>query len=73
MFRDIKKPSQAPTILTPCTASMDKDPQIGDTILHKAGYIIREAVEEGMECAKKEKEKFSTACSDEAQALAFEN
>jgi hypothetical protein len=30
-------------------------------------------VEEGMECAKKEKEKFSTACSDEAQALAFEN
>jgi hypothetical protein len=57
----------------PCTASMDKDPQIGDTILHKAGYIIREAVEDGMECAKKEKEKFSTTCSDEVQALAFEN
>jgi thymidylate synthase len=22
----------------PCTGSMDKDPQLGDTILHKAGY-----------------------------------
>jgi len=41
----------------PCTASMDRDPQIGDTILHKAGYIIREAVEEGMEKAKKEKSR----------------
>jgi hypothetical protein len=51
---------------------MDKDPQIGDTILHKAGYIIREAVEDGMECAKKEKEKFSVTCRDEAQALTFE-
>lgn len=57
----------------PCTGSMDKDPQIGDTILHKAGYIIREAVEDGMECAKKEKERFSATCSDEAQALTFEN
>ncbi|MBS7654261.1 DUF166 domain-containing protein [Candidatus Bathyarchaeota archaeon] len=28
----------------PCTASMEVDPEIGDTILHKAGYIIREAV-----------------------------
>ncbi len=28
----------------PCTASMEIDPEIGDTILHKAGYIIREAV-----------------------------
>jgi len=32
----------------PCTASMDKDREIGDTILHKAGYIIRAAVEEGL-------------------------
>lgn len=31
----------------PCTASMEKDREIGDTILHKAGYIIRAAVEEG--------------------------
>ncbi|RZN44049.1 MAG: thymidylate synthase [Methanophagales archaeon ANME-1-THS] len=32
----------------PCTASMEKDPEIGDTILHKAGYIIRAAIEEGI-------------------------
>jgi hypothetical protein len=49
----------------PCTASMDKDPQLGDTILHKAGYIIREAVEDGMECAKKEKTRMSTAYGNE--------
>ncbi|MCP8313808.1 MAG: thymidylate synthase [archaeon] len=28
----------------PCTASMEFDPELKDTILHKAGYIIREAV-----------------------------
>ncbi len=28
----------------PCTASMEIDREIGDTILHKAGYIIREEV-----------------------------
>ena len=50
----------------PCTASMDKDPQLGDTILHKAGYIIREAAESGMECAKKEKARISVACEDKA-------
>jgi hypothetical protein len=33
----------------PCTASMEKDPQIGDTILHEAGYIIRKSVEDAME------------------------
>ncbi|VUT25168.1 MAG: Thymidylate synthase [Candidatus Methanolliviera sp. GoM_asphalt] len=32
----------------PCTASMEKDRELGDTILHRAGYIIRAAVEEGM-------------------------
>lgn len=32
----------------PCTASMDRDTELGDTILHAAGYIIREAVEEGL-------------------------
>jgi hypothetical protein len=32
----------------PCTASMEKDPEIGDTTLHKAGYIIRTAVKEGI-------------------------
>jgi hypothetical protein len=28
----------------PCTASMEKDRELGDTILHKAGYIIRAAM-----------------------------
>ncbi|MDF1558545.1 MAG: DUF166 domain-containing protein [ANME-2 cluster archaeon] len=32
----------------PCTASMDRDTELGDTILHEAGYIIRGAVERGM-------------------------
>ncbi len=32
----------------PCTASMEKDAQIGDTILHEAGYIIRKSVEDAM-------------------------
>jgi hypothetical protein len=29
----------------PCTATMDIDPEIREPILHKAGYLIREAVE----------------------------
>jgi hypothetical protein len=29
----------------PCTATMATDPEIGEPILHKAGYLIREAVE----------------------------
>jgi hypothetical protein len=52
---------------------MDKDPQIGDTILHKAGYIIREAVEDAMECAKKEKDRLSAACGNEVRAPTSEN
>jgi len=32
----------------PCTASMEKDREIGDTILHKAGYLIRAAVEKAL-------------------------
>ena len=28
----------------PCTASMERDAELKDTILHKAGYIIRDAV-----------------------------
>lgn len=55
----------------PCTGSMDKDPQLGDTILHKAGYIIREAVEDGMECAKKEKARISVSCGDEISSSSF--
>ena len=33
----------------PCNASMTHDPEIGDTLLHKAGYIVREAVLEALE------------------------
>lgn len=29
----------------PCTATMSADPEIGEPILHKAGYLIREAIE----------------------------
>ncbi len=37
----------------PCTASMDRDTELGDTILHKGGYIIREAVEDSFKNAKR--------------------
>jgi len=30
----------------PCTSTMAVDPEIGEPILHKAGYLIREAVED---------------------------
>ncbi len=33
----------------PCTAGMAHDSVVGDTILHKAGYIARATVEEGIE------------------------
>lgn len=32
----------------PCTASMERDAETKDTILHKAGYIIREAVHDAL-------------------------
>jgi len=32
----------------PCTASMTRDSELGDTILHRAGYIIFEAVYKGV-------------------------
>lgn len=32
----------------PCLASMTVDPEIGDTILHKSQYIIRDAVEKAL-------------------------
>ncbi len=37
----------------PCLASMDVDPQIGDTLLHIAGYRIKEAVKRGLGFAAK--------------------
>ena len=37
----------------PCVASMATDPVIGDTILHLAGYKIKEAVKIGLGFAQK--------------------
>jgi len=37
----------------PCTASMDRDFELDDTILHKAGYIIRDAVEDALKRARR--------------------
>ncbi|HOT07315.1 MAG: Thymidylate synthase [Methanosaeta sp. PtaB.Bin039] len=37
----------------PCTASMERDMEIGDTILHKAGYIIRDSVEDAIRSARR--------------------
>jgi len=36
----------------PCTASMDRDLELNDTILHKAGYIVRDAVMDALLRAK---------------------
>jgi len=36
----------------PCTASMQIDPELKDTILHKSGYVIRDAVEDALMKAK---------------------
>ena len=38
----------------PCTAGMQKDLELQDTILHKAGFITREAVDEAYERASRE-------------------
>jgi hypothetical protein len=35
----------------PCTASMDVDPEIGEPILHMAGYAIRNAVKDAVKRA----------------------
>lgn len=37
----------------PCTASMDVDPEIGEPILHVAGYAIRRAVETAIKLSEK--------------------
>ncbi|WP_259134090.1 DUF166 domain-containing protein [Methanosalsum natronophilum] len=36
----------------PCTAGMEIDPVIGDTLLHWAGYIIRDSVEKALKKTK---------------------
>ena len=41
----------------PCTASMIMDPELEDTILHKSGYLIREAVREALELDAKRQGK----------------
>ena len=35
----------------PCTGSMERDAELGDTVLHVGGYIIRDAVEDGLKKA----------------------
>jgi len=37
----------------PCTGSMERDTELGDTILHKGGYIIRDCVEDGLRKARR--------------------
>lgn len=37
----------------PCLASMRTDPQVGDTIMHLAGYQIKEAVKKGLGFAQR--------------------
>ena len=37
----------------PCTGSMERDTELGDTVLHKGGYIIRDAVEDAFKKAKR--------------------
>lgn len=39
----------------PCTASMEIDEEIGDAILHKAGYMIRETVKNAIQKALRKK------------------
>ena len=37
----------------PCTGSMERDSELGGTVLHVGGYIIRDAVESGLAKAEK--------------------
>ena len=37
----------------PCTGSMERDTELGDTVLHIGGYIIRDAVEDALSKARK--------------------
>ena len=51
----------------PCTASMDQDPELKDTILHKAGYIIRDAVEDAIKRSKQSEWRDSGTFSGSAR------
>jgi hypothetical protein len=37
----------------PCTGSMERDSELGDTVLHKGGYIIRDAVTDAFKKARR--------------------
>jgi hypothetical protein len=54
----------------PCTASMEQDPELKDTILHRAGYIIREAVEDAIRRAERAEPKDSGSFSGAARPRA---
>lgn len=41
----------------PCTASMMMDPELEDTILHKSGYLIRDAIRDALETDAKRQGK----------------
>ncbi len=56
----------------PCTASMDQDPELKDTILHKAGYIIREAVEDAIKRAERTEPRDSGTFSGSTRPIACE-
>lgn len=45
----------------PCTAGMERDVELKDTILHKAGYIIREAVHDALSIENKDKLRGNTS------------
>lgn len=51
----------------PCTASMEQDPELKDTILHRAGYIIREAVEDAIKRGKRAEPRDSGTFSGAAR------
>ena len=38
----------------PCTGSMERDSELGDTVLHKGGYIIRDAVEDAFKRSRRQ-------------------
>lgn len=54
----------------PCTASMEQDPELKDTILHRAGYIIREAVEDAIKREKRAEPRDSGTFSGAARPRA---
>ncbi len=50
----------------PCVASMQMDPELGDTILHRGGYIHYSAVSEAVDEAKKREEDSEEGSEEES-------